>query len=636
MNILFPHDEIREIQDDLIKEIVHSLEEGKSLIAHAPTGLGKTAASLAPALAYALKHKKTIFFLTSRHTQHKIALDTLKQIREKHQKDFVVTDIIGKKHMCIQPGIETLYSSEFSEYCKNLREEGRCDCYNNTYSKKDKAELSVRGKSVYNDLMIKGTSSTQEVIESCRIENEELCPYEISQKLAAKASVIIGDYFYIFDPFIQSRFFKRIGKELDDCILIVDEAHNLPERMRNLMSERLSIGRLDRAINEAKKLKFNETLFILNQIRKKVLEIAHELKFGEQERLIERQYFIEKINEIEDYDQIVDDLHSVGEDIRKRQKRSYVAGIAELLSHWSGLDNKFSSKTQEEWDKAFICYVRLSEREEDVAICSRCLDPSILTSDVVNSVHSVIMMSGTLTPTNMYTDLLGFEEENVVEKEYESPFPEKNRLCMVVPETSTKYTARSEEQFKRIAEVTADAGNSIKGNIALFFPSYFLRDQVAKYFNTLYEKTVFAEQPKMSNEEKHSMIERFKGYKDRGAALLAVASGSYGEGIDLPGDLLKGVIIVGLPLQKPDLETKELISYYDDKFQKGWDYGYLFPAFNKTLQNAGRCIRSKDDKGVIIFLDERYAWNNYYRCFPKDMDLKVTKNYKEEIVNFFW
>jgi len=139
----------------------------------------------------------------------------------------------------------------------------------------------------------------------------------------------------------------------------------------------------------------------------------------------------------------------------------------------------------------------------------------------------------------------------------------------------------------------------------------------------------------MSKQEKKELLEDFKKNKKDGAVLLAVAAGSYGESIDLPGDLLKAVVVVGLPLQRPDLETKELINYYDMKFSKGWDYGYLFPAFNKCLQNAGRCIRSKDDRGIIVFLDERYSWRNYARCFPQDMEIKVTERYKEIIEYFF-
>jgi DNA excision repair protein ERCC-2 len=117
--------------------------------------------------------------------------------------------------------------------------------------------------------------------------------------------------------------------------------------------------------------------------------------------------------------------------------------------------------------------------------------------------------------------------------------------------------------------------------------------------------------------------------------LLGVSSGSFGEGVDFPGDLLKGVIVVGLPLKSPDLETRQLIDYFDLKFGKGWNYGYVFPAFNKTLQNAGRCIRSETDKGVVVFLDERYAWPRYFNCFPNDQDMVVTKEYLEAIRSFF-
>ncbi len=117
--------------------------------------------------------------------------------------------------------------------------------------------------------------------------------------------------------------------------------------------------------------------------------------------------------------------------------------------------------------------------------------------------------------------------------------------------------------------------------------------------------------------------------------LLAVAAASFSESIDLPGDLLKCVIVVGLPLQPPDLETKELINYYDKKYSKGWDYGYILPAITKSLQAAGRCIRSETDKGAIIFLDQRYVWPNYKRCFPPDWKIKITEDYVEEIKNFF-
>jgi DNA excision repair protein ERCC-2 len=117
--------------------------------------------------------------------------------------------------------------------------------------------------------------------------------------------------------------------------------------------------------------------------------------------------------------------------------------------------------------------------------------------------------------------------------------------------------------------------------------------------------------------------------------LLATISGSFGEGIDLPGDFLKGVIVVGLPLTRPDLESKSLIDYYDKKFGKGWDYGYLYPAFTKAIQSSGRCIRTEKDRGVVVFLDERYAWPRYYNCFPKDWKFITTVLFERNIQNFF-
>ncbi|MBU0536152.1 MAG: hypothetical protein KKE20_04250 [Nanoarchaeota archaeon] len=206
---------------------------------------------------------------------------------------------------------------------------------------------------------------------------------------------------------------------------------------------------------------------------------------------------------------------------------------------------------------------------------------------------------------------------------------------MIIPETTTKFNQRNEQQFQRIAKIISEIVNLVPGNSAIFFPSYGLRDQVYKYFYDLCEKTTFKEQPGMTKEEKTDFLERFKGYQKTGAVLLGASTGSFGEGVDLPGDLLKAVIVVGLPLEHPDLETKELIKYFDKKFGKGWDYGYIFPALNRCLQNAGRCIRSETDKGVVVFLDERYVWPMYKRCFNQEEDIKVSRHYKELVEEFF-
>ena len=186
--------------------------------------------------------------------------------------------------------------------------------------------------------------------------------------------------------------------------------------------------------------------------------------------------------------------------------------------------------------------------------------------------------------------------------------------------------------YRKIAEKCSHFGSLIPGNVAFFFPSYELRDRICFYF--ISPKKQFFEKSEMSKEEKESFLNSFRAVKEKGGVLLGVTGANFAEGIDLPGDLLNGVIVVGLPLAKPDLKTKELIRYYEQKFQKGWDYGYIYPAVSKCLQSAGRCIRSEIDKGVIIYLDERFAWQNYYGCFPME-GLIVSKEYEKLIKEFY-
>jgi DNA excision repair protein ERCC-2 len=611
--ILFPHSKIRKAQDKLIEAVEKSINDRKNLIVHAPTGLGKTAAVLGPALAYALDNDKSVFFLTSRHTQHMIALETLKKIKDMYGVKIICTDIIGKKHMCLQEGIESLYSNDFVEYCKALREDSKCDYYSNL---KDKNKLSVKAEALLQDIKDRSPLSNEEIIDMCK--REKLCPYEIAMLLAKDSKVVIADYNYIFNPNIRDTFFAKSKKELGNSILIIDEGHNLPVRIRDFATNRLTNNMIERAIKEANrnsKFEAVEDLEILKDVLDKMIDQLEEGK----EMLIRKDYFVDAVSEAKDYDEILNNLVFVGDEIREIQKRSYVGSIGFFLEMWP------------EGDEGFTRII--SNKEGNKMISSINLDPSIFTAEIVNNAFSSIMMSGTLTPTSMYKDLLGFDD--VVEEEFESPFPKKNRLNLIIPETTTKFTQRSEAQFKNMGNVIKKIVDNVPGNCACFFPSYYLRDQVYK---TLFENTnkeILLEDPGMTKEEKTKIMKDLYKLRIKGALLLGTASGSFGEGIDYKGDLLKCVIVVGLPLNPPDLETKELIKYYDEKFSKGWDYGYIFPAFIKSLQNAGRCIRSETDKGVTIFLDERYAWENYYRLFPKDLDVKITKLYEDRVKEFF-
>ncbi len=615
---LFPYEKIRRIQEDMIKEVADVVKKGGSMIAHAPTGLGKTIAALGPSLKHASENGTTVFFLTSRHTQHLIALETLGEIKKKYNLSFNAADIIGKRWMCAMEGIGLMSSRDFSEYCKTMRDDGKCEFYSRT---RKGGKITPEAKKALSEIKAMNSCSTEKLVEVCA--SSRLCPYEMAMILAGMSEVIVADYYYMFNPSIRDNFLTKTGKEIEKSIVIIDEGHNLPSRLRELATEKLSSFVLKRAVKEAKKHNYNEVVEELSLIQDVLNSHARDLKTGS-EKLVDRNSFIESINRIRDYGEIVSDLSCAGDDIREKQKQSYVGSVASFLESWKGSDKGF----------ARILSASKFKDQPFVTLTYRCLDPSVLTEEIMNNSHSTIIMSGTLTPTSMYRDLLGFPE-NTVEKTYESPFLEDNRLTLVVPETTTKYSMRHDAQFRRIAEIVSDIVNLVPGNSAVFFPSYSLRDQVYRHLYGLCSKTSFREQPGMTKEEKTEFIENFKGYEKTGAVLLGASTGSFGEGIDLPGDFLKAVIIVGLPLEHPDLETKELIKYFDRKFNKGWDYGYIFPAFNRTLQNAGRCIRSEDDRGVIVFLDERYLWPMYKRCFPQDEDIKVSRHYKEMIEEFF-
>src|SRR3989344_3595417 len=611
--ILFPHSEMRAVQDRLVKRIYEGLSQRKSLILHAPTGLGKTAASLAPAVTLALEKKLTILFLTSRHTQHLIALDTLKQMKEKHSLKLNVSSIIGKKHMCLQPNVTKLHTNDFNEYCRKMKEDDLCEFYSNL--KKGEKWSSETGNLITE---IKRIGPITNTVLMEKAANCKLCPYEISILVAKEAQVIIGDYYYAFHPRIREAFFKKIEKELENCILIIDEAHNLPNRLKDLSSAYLSSFVLSRASLEANKLGYAEVEAWMTRMFHIFEEYAH----GEEEQYITKEDFLDQMTSVGDYDEIIERLTQLGDQIREDQKQSFLGSVASFLEAWKGNDAGF----------ARIFSKKQASRGEQWTLSYRCLDPSLIAAPVLERTYGNVLMSGTLTPTSMYREVLGIDAE---EETFESPFPHENRLNVVIPKTSTKFTQRSEAQYQEMAKILGEVVDRIPGNSAIFFPSYQLKDSVYKYLSTACSKTMFSEFPNMTEEQKQGLLERFKSYHKTGAVLMGVISGSFGEGIDLPGDLLKGVVIVGLPLQKPDLETKALIDYFDKKFKKGWDYGYLYPAFNKCLQSAGRCIRSETDRGVIIFLDERYTWSNYARCFPPDWKMRTTLLYGRMIEEFF-
>ncbi|HDQ59840.1 MAG TPA: ATP-dependent DNA helicase [Candidatus Woesearchaeota archaeon] len=617
---LFPFSKIRQGQDELISSVRLSVENKKHLIAHAPTGMGKTISTIVPALEYALQNSKTVVFLTPKHTQHQIVIETLQKIKEKTGTNIISVDFIGKRWMCSVPGIQALTSSDFSEYCKEMKAEERCAFYNNV---KKKAKLTDKAKSVIDELKKQLPMHVEEVCSFC--SRREMCPYEISCELAKDARFVIADYFHIFSPWVRKAFLTKINKEISDLIIIVDEAQNLPSRIREVLSTKISNFSIKAAISEARRaeeIELSNQLSILDEI---IFELGSKLK-DEKEAHITREDLMGEIKkQIGDYDGFAADLLLVGDRIRSENKKSFVGSIGKFL---------------EVWPEDSDAHIRLIKKDkykdkDKLEILFNCLDPAFSSRELFQESHTSILMSGTLTPTRMYRDVLGFEPERTRCVEYDNPFPTSNRLAMIIPDTTTKYTRRSEDEFQKIADWCARVSNQIPGNVAVFFPSYWLRDQVLKHFQRKSSKSIFTEKQGMNKGERMDLLDQFKEYSMTGAVFLGATSGSFAEGVDLPGNFLNGVIIVGIPLDSPDLETKAIIEYYDKIFGAGWNYGYLYPAMNRTVQAAGRVIRSELDKGVVVFLDERFTWKNYFRCLPLDWRLIVTLEPERRIKNFY-
>ena len=453
--IWFPHDGVREGQAELIQDIKTALDQEKTILAHAPTGLGKTASALSVAVPLAQKLKKKVFFLTNRHTQHAIAIDTLKAMHEKFDKLIIVSDIIGKRGMCSQE-VAKLFGSDFNEFCKSLVEKGNCSYYSKVRGKKG---VTIDAEYVIAKIRAAKPMHTEEL--QLAASREGMCSYEIAFEIAKKADVIVGDYYYLFNPSIRKNILKKLDIELKDIILVVDEAHNLHNRVTEMQSSKLTQNVLKYAAQEAQKQGAEGLANILLDIQAKFANLKP-LSEKVREAKVREEDFVAIIKTNIDYEQFIEDLESVADELREQQKKSFCGSVAEFLRRWPGKNKGFARIFRETQGKIG------SYKELEYL----CLDPSVASRDIFTELHSAVVMSGTLRPLPMYADLLGVK--SAIQKEYWSPFPLENKRAIVVPKTSTKYTSRSDAMYAQMGKLISEYVRAIPGNVAVFFPSYYM------------------------------------------------------------------------------------------------------------------------------------------------------------------
>ncbi len=589
---LFPFKSARKYQDRFMADVKEVVEEGGTLFAEVPTGVGKTSAVLSSSLEKSLEDGYRVLFLTPRHSQHMIVLETVSLINRKGHM-IRVSDLVGKKWLCNIDGIEFLTNAEFNDYCRIIRDEEKCEYYNNTYNN---GRLT---RDAYDAIEGAGSVESSEALKRrCHF----LCPYEIAIALARRSEVVVADYFHLFSP-ARDSFLSRIGGKLGNFIIIVDEAHNLPDRIRSNMSRKLSATMIERGIKEAKLFGFNDAVPLLKHIKAVFREKG--------ERMMSREEFVGHIEKESDMVEAAEFLIRSGEEIKKERKRSYLSSIGNFLLEWHEAGHEY----------AFI-YRNLERSELSLA----CLDPSVFSKPVIDSAHASIFMSGTLRPIEMYARLLGGSD--AVLRSYPSPFPKSNRMDIILTSVTSRFSKRDDENMGRISLIIDHLLDMIRWSMAFFFPSYSFMKKIHSKIRR--KDRVMMEKQGMTKGEREGF---YRSFLSSNKVLFGVSSGSFSEGIDYPGNKIKLVGIVGLPLGNPDLETQFLIDYYERKFGSGWNYAYAFPAIIKAIQAAGRSIRSEKDRGVIVYMDERFAWKNYRRLLPEGAEVVDRLPY-EKIVNF--
>ncbi len=590
MDILFRHREPRKYQREMMEEILRALDQGRNVMVQAPTGIGKTDGALSPSITYALEHGYKVLYVTPKISQHILPLSVVRDLEKKYRLSIGATDFVGKRYMCIDPLLSRADPEDFYEICRKKREKEDCLFYKAYFDGEVMEKVRKELSRALDHMEVKELGAKYGV-----------CPYELLYEKAKKSTLVVCDYYHLFSPKIRKVFLQKTGTILSRAIVIVEEAHNLPERVRKLLSATVTTGILDRAERE---------LEYLGEDREAVHRIKEILDgLPEKESVVD----IDLEEELGDLSSLSEELYDLGRVYLEEsgKSKSTLLRVARFLERWKDAGEGF---------------VKIGERGR---LRVRALDPSLVTREVMESAHSVILMSATLSPMEMYRDILGVPDPVMLS--YPSPFPRENRLVLIVPSVTTRYSRRTPEEYSKIREILEKTVGAIPGNTAVFFPSYEVMEAVTMGFKT--DKKVYVQRERMRSEEARMLLSAFK--KDGNGLLFGVAGGSFSEGVDYPGEELVGVVVVGIPLAEMTLETRALIDYYEEKFGRGWYYGYIFPAMVRAVQAAGRVIRGPEDRGVVVLMDERYLWKNYRRCLPRDWPVITTSRPWEFISHFF-
>ena len=592
----FPY---RKGQRDLAVSVYRTILRKKKLFIQAPTGVGKTISTVFPAVkAVGEELGEKIFYLTAKTITRTVAEQAFGTLREQNLKFKVIT-LTAKEKIC---------------FC----EETSCNPDDCPYAK---GHFDRVNDAVY-ELLMQEDVMSREVLEA-QARKHKVCPFEMALDVSNWVDGVICDYNYVFDPDARlRRFFAEGGA--GGYLFLIDEAHNLVERGRQMYSAELckedflAVKKLVKgeAPRFAKRLEAcNKILLAMKKECEnyKVLDnISH---FG-----------IQLMNVLSETDRYLEEC--VDKEVRETVLDFYFQ-VRSFLNIYDELDENYVVYTEYQEDGRFVLKLF-------------CVNPAANLQKCLDKGNSAVFFSATLLPIQYYKRLLSTEKDNYAVY-IDSSFDTKKRLLMNGVDVSTRYTMRSREMYQRYATYIFRVVKAKMGNYLIFFPSYRFMEDVYQEFTQLLasneeEMELVIQQKHMDEEERENFLRAFEMGREKSLIGFGVLGGIFSEGIDLTNEKLIGTLIIGTGLPQVCNEREILKSYFDQKGLYGFDYAYRYPGMNKVLQAAGRVIRTEDDRGVILLLDERFQREKGKEIFPKEWaDCERCRlDFVEEKIRLFW
>lgn len=606
---VFPYSTLREGQELMIRECFGAIKRGQRLFVEAPTGTGKTISSVFPAVrALGHGHADKIFYLTAKASTRREAYAGAAKLFSSGTEIRTVV-LNSKESMC---RCDKRTREDARELCTPENCPLACGYY-------DRLNGALR------ELLSEANGYTGKLILAAA-QKHGICPYELSLDLSEYCDLVICDYNYAFDPSVYLRRYFADGDRQEKYVFLVDEAHNLADRARDMYSA--SLKRAEFLFPESTEAHIFciDILHAFEALRRLCRDSAAVGSDG-----VERGFFMSR-EPLGNFSAELENFRRKAEVwLKKNPESEYRDAVSALCSRV----RKYLCVC-DYFDKGFLCYVELIG--EDITVKVFCLDPSRVMNRLLTRAVSSVLFSATLTPVEYFCDVLGCRKKSVTVS-LPSPFPSE-RLCIAVADfLSVRYGDR-EGNILRFVSVIAATVSARAGNYIVYFPSYSCLEKVYGAFSAKYPHVSAVVQKKnMGQTEKEEFLSAFKADEGKLRVGFCVLGGAFSEGVDLPGSRLIGTVIFGVGLPGLSNERNIIKEYFDSDSGAGYDYAYTYPGMNNVLQAAGRVIRTENDRGIVVLVDDRYASPAYRRLFPKHWkNIKYAGNVASlaEISRRFW